>query len=131
LPVGAVIAYLIRFARFHPLHTELWKFVLLLIGTFFGILWVVALAEEFFFRVFLQQVLARSLRSQSVALIVASALFGLAHLPYRTFPNWRLALLGGVSGVFYGMAIQKARSVRASMVTHALLVTTWRMFFVS
>ena len=131
LPVGAIIAYLVHFARFHPPHLDWWKFPLLLIGTFLGMLWVVALAEEFFFRVFLQQVLARGLRSESIALIVASALFGLAHLPYGAFPNWRFALLGGVSGMFYGMAFLKARSVRASMVTHALVVTTWRMFFTS
>jgi hypothetical protein len=31
--------------------------------------------------------------------------------------------------VFYGIAFLKAQSVRASMVTHALVVTTWRMFF--
>lgn len=129
LPVGAVLSYLVHFARFHPLHTDWWKFALLLLGTFLGILWVVALAEEFFFRAFLQTLLARSLGSKSAGLIAASALFGLAHLPYRAFPNWRFALLGGVSGIFYGLAFLKARSVRAGMVTHALVVTTWRIFF--
>jgi membrane protease YdiL (CAAX protease family) len=131
LPVGGVISYLVRFARFHPPHLEWWRFALLMLGTFLGILWVVALAEEFFFRAFLQQLLASSLHSESIGLIVASALFGLAHVSYGTFPNWRFALVGGVSGMFYGMAFLKARSVRASMVTHALVVTTWRMFFMS
>ncbi|HTR37984.1 MAG TPA: CPBP family intramembrane glutamic endopeptidase [Bryobacteraceae bacterium] len=131
LPVGAVLSYLVHFAGFRPVHTEWWKFALVLLGTFLGILWVVALAEEFFFRAFLQTLLARSLRSQTAGLILASVLFGLAHLSYRSFPNWSFALLGGVSGIFYGLAFLKARSVRAGMVTHALVVTTWRVFFTS
>jgi CAAX protease family protein len=129
LPVGAVIAYLLHFASFHPRHLEWWKFALLLLGTFLAFLWVVGLAEEFFFRAFLQSVLARGLHSQTMGLLFASLLFGLVHLPFRSFPNWRFAILGGVSGLFYGMAYLKAHSVRASMVTHALVVTTWRMFF--
>ena len=131
LPVGAALNYLVHFAGYRPLHAEWWKFALLLVGTFLGMLWVVALAEEFFFRAFLQTLLARSLRSNTAGLIAASTLFGLAHLSYRAFPNWRFALLGGVSGIFYGLAFFKARSVRAGMVTHALVVTTWRVFFTS
>jgi membrane protease YdiL (CAAX protease family) len=129
LPAGAALGYLTRFARFHPQPLEWWKFSLLLAATFLGVLWVVALAEEFFFRAFLQRLLARSLRNETGGLICASVLFGLAHLPFRQFPNWRFAIVGGVSGVFYGLAFLKAQSVRASMVTHALVVTTWRMFF--
>jgi membrane protease YdiL (CAAX protease family) len=129
LPVGAVIAYLLHFARFRPPTLEWWKFALLVIGTFLAFLWVVALAEEFFFRAFLQQLLARGMRSDAIGLIFASVLFGLAHLAFRPFPNWRFAIIGGIAGVFYGLAFLQARSVRASMVTHALVVTTWRVFF--
>jgi membrane protease YdiL (CAAX protease family) len=129
LPVGAAIAYLLHFAHFKPPSLEWWKFALLVIGTFLAFLWVVALAEEFFFRAFLQQLLARGMRSETIGLIFASVLFGLAHLAFRPFPNWRFAIIGGIAGVFYGLAFLQARSVRASMVTHALVVTTWRMFF--
>ena len=129
LPVGAVMAYLLHFARFRTPALEWWKFALLVIGTFLAFLWVVALAEEFFFRAFLQQLLARGLRSQVTGLIFASTLFGLAHLAFRPAPNWRFAIIGAVTGVFYGLAFIQARSVRASMVTHALVVTTWRVFF--
>ncbi|MBZ5609337.1 MAG: CPBP family intramembrane metalloprotease [Acidobacteriia bacterium] len=131
LPVGVAISYLLHFAHFHPQPLDWWKFLPLLVGTFFAFLWVVALAEEFFFRAFLQSLLARSLHSDAMGLVIASVVFGLAHLPFGSFPNWRFAILGGVSGVFYGLAFLKARSVRASMVTHALVVTTWRMFFTS
>jgi uncharacterized protein len=131
LPAGAAVSYLVGFAHFHPQHLEWWKFGLLVLGTFLGILWVVALAEEFFFRAFLQQLLARGLHSQTIGLILASVLFGLAHLGYGAFPNWRFAAVAAVAGVFYGLALIQARSVRASMVTHALVVTTWRVFFTS
>jgi uncharacterized protein len=129
LPVGAALGYWERVARFHPQAMAWWKFVALLVATFAGILWVVALAEEFFFRAFLQQVLARRMRSETFGLLTASVLFGLAHLPFRKFPNWRVAIIAGVLGLFCGLALIKARSVKASMVTHALVVTTWRMFF--
>jgi len=129
LPVGMALGYWVRFARFHPQHLEWWKFALLLLGTFLAFLWVVGLAEEFFFRAFLQQLLARQAHSDVLGLALASFLFGLAHLSFGLFPNWRFALLGGVAGLFYGLAFLKARSVRASMVTHALVVTTWRMLF--
>ncbi len=130
LPVGGAIAYLLRFATFHAPAMEWWKLALLTPGMFLAFLWVVALFEEFFFRAFLLRLLAGAFGSEFAGLTAASVLFGLAHLTFRhDFPNWRFAIVGGVSGIFYGLAFLKARSVRASMVTHALVVTTWRMFF--
>ncbi len=129
LPIGAILAYLVRFAHFHVQNMAWWKFALLVAGTFLGFLWVVALAEEFFFRAFLQQLLARATHNEMLGLVMASVLFGAAHLPFGSFPNWKFATIGGVTGIFYGLAFLKAHSVRASMVTHALVVTTWRMFF--
>lgn len=129
VPVGIALAWAVHFARFHPLQLVWWKFALLAVGTFLGSLWVVAVAEEFFFRVFLQQLLARAAHSEIIGLIAASALFGAAHLWFGRFPNWRFAAVGAVAGFFYGAAFLRARSVRASMVTHALVATTWRMFF--
>ena len=131
LPVGVALGYVLRFSSLRLPEFEWWKIMLLAIGTFLGFLWVVGLAEEFFFRGFLQRLLARGFHSEVVGLIVASILFGLAHLPFRQFPNWRFAILAGAAGIFYGLAFLKAKSVRASMVTHALLVTTWRVFFAS
>jgi uncharacterized protein len=52
------------------------------------------------------------------------------HLWFRTFPNWRWAVLAGVLGWFCGRARNQAHSIRAGMVTHALAVATWRGFFV-
>jgi membrane protease YdiL (CAAX protease family) len=129
LPVGAVLVYAIHFARFRPPAMEWWKVALLIPVMFVGFLWVVALFEEFFFRGFLQRILERAFGSEIAGLAVTSVLFGLAHLWFRHFPNWRFAIVGGISGIFYGLAFVNARSVRASMVTHALVATTWRVFF--
>ena len=96
--------------------------------TFLGMLWVVALGEEFFFRGLLQQWLGKWLRSPVAGWLLASALFGLAHLPFRSFPNWRFAAIAAVAGLLYGRAYVKAGSIRAAMVTHALVNTTWRVF---
>jgi membrane protease YdiL (CAAX protease family) len=48
---------------------------------------------------------------------------------YRAFPNWRFAVLATIAGLFYGLAFRQARSIRASMVTHALTVTALRLFY--
>lgn len=131
LPIGAALAYGVNLGQFHPQPLAWWKFALLLVLTFCGLLWVVSLAEEFFFRAFLQRVIARGAHSESIGLLAAAILFGLAHLPFRKFPNWRMAAVAGTLGIFCGLSLLRARSVRASMVTHALVATTWRMFFSS
>jgi membrane protease YdiL (CAAX protease family) len=129
LPLAAILAWSIGFSspRVPPLGWE--KTSLLAIGTFFGALWVVALAEEFFFRGLLQQWLTSWTRSDWAGLLAASLIFGAVHVFYRPFPNWKLAALAALAGIFYGLAFRRARSIRASMVTHALVVTTWKIFF--
>jgi membrane protease YdiL (CAAX protease family) len=97
-------------------------------ATFLGVLWVVALGEEFFFRGLLQHWLSEWTGSQAAALIIASIVFGSAHHGFRGFPNWRFALAAAVAGWFYGRAYAQAKSIRASMVIHALVVTAWRVF---
>jgi len=131
LPIGAALAYVVQLGQFHPHPLPWWTFGIFLILTFWGMLWVVSLAEEFFFRAFLQRVLERGTHSNLAGLLIAAALFGLAHLPLRKFPNWRFATVAAALGIFCGLSLLRARSVRASMVTHALVATTWRMFFSS
>lgn len=128
LLVAVPVAWWIGFGRPH-LPGGWQRTTLYAIGTFFGILWVVALGEEFFFRGLLQQWISQWLASDTAGLIVTSILFGSVHLWFRSFPNWRFAILAGIAGIFYGLAFQKAKSIRASMVAHALVVTTWRVFF--
>jgi uncharacterized protein len=109
--------------RNHPLN------VLQAAGTFLGILWAVALPEEFFFRGLLQQWLERWTGNITIALVLAAVIFGSAHLGFhRIFPNWRWTIVAGVLGLFLGLAWRNSRSVQASMVSHALIVTVWRVF---
>ncbi len=129
LPVGGLVAYLLHAVQFKLASPVWWKVPLVAIGTFLGFLWVLALAEEFFFRGFLQQLLSRAMNNKMAGLIVASALFGLAHLPFRHFPNWKWVILTFVLGLTCGMAYWRAGNVRASVVTHALVVAAWRSFF--
>jgi membrane protease YdiL (CAAX protease family) len=129
LPVGGLAAFLLRAVRFQPMPVLWWKFPFAVVGIFLGILWVVALAEEFFFRGFLQQLIAQSARNEALGVLAASMVFGLVHLPFRGFPNWKWVMLTFVLGLFCGLAFTRANSIRASMVTHALVVTTWRVLF--
>ncbi len=129
VPFGVFLGWALKFARFHPRNSDWWITALLAVGTFLGMLWLVALREEFFFRGLLQRWFGRWLANDWAGLAVASVLFGMVHLAFRGFPNWRFAILATVAGVFYGRAYLTTRSVRAAMVTHALVNTVWRVFF--
>jgi membrane protease YdiL (CAAX protease family) len=121
LIVGIPLAWATRLVHWGS-AMPLWKIAAIFLGT----LWVVALSEEFLFRGLLQQWLAGWTGSRGTALAGAALLFGAAHLGFRGFPNWKFALTAAVAGWFYGRAYQQAGSIRASMVTHALVVTLWR-----
>ena len=129
LPVAGAAAWLIGFAAPHLPPSGWDRVTVLAVGTFFGALWVLALGEEFFFRGLLQQWMGAWLGNQWLGLAAASAVFGSVHLWYRAFPNWRFAVLATIAGLFYGLAFRQAQSIRASMVTHALTVTAWRLFY--
>ena len=121
LPVGALLVWLLRFATFRLSPDFWWKAP----ATFLGIFLVVALAEEFFFRGILLESLRQRLGAAG-ALAISSSLFGLVHLWFGEFPNWRFALLATTAGLFYGGAYLASGGIRAAMVTHALVVAAWR-----
>jgi membrane protease YdiL (CAAX protease family) len=101
-----------------------------LVLTFFGVLFVLTLMEEFLFRGVLQGWIEEWIGNRQAALIVTSVLFGAAHLWYHGFPNWRWLIIAGLLGWFCGRARNQAGSIRASMVTHTLVIVAWRAFFV-
>jgi uncharacterized protein len=105
----------------------LWKTA----GVFLGFFWVIGLFEEFVFRGVLEAWLEQWMRNRAACLLLTSLLFGAVHLWFRNFPfpNWRWALLAAILGWFCGHARNQAGSIRASVVTHALVVATWRGFF--
>jgi CAAX protease family protein len=126
LPVGFPLALALGLVQLSFTGFLFWK----TLAIFCGFLWVVAFSEEFFFRGLLQQWLTAWTARPNLALIATSLLFGAAHLPVRAFPNWSMAAVSAVAGCFYGMAYRKTGSIRASMVTHALVVTVWRTLFI-
>ncbi len=128
LPVAVALALWLKFITVRWPPYPWWKASLIALGTFLGILWVVALSEEFLFRGLLQQWIDKLSGNKWVGLVTASILFGSVHLWFRAFPNWRFAILAGVAGIFYGLAFRSGHGIRASMVTHALVVTTWKTF---
>lgn len=130
LPVIGFAYWALGLVQFRPHLHSAGLTVLLALGTFLGVLWVVALSEEFFFRGLLQQWLEQGTGSAIRALLIASLLFGCAHLGFhRIFPNWRWAIVAAILGIFCGLAWRHSRSVQAAMVTHALIVTVWQVFF--
>jgi len=126
LPIGFPLALWLGAARLNFTPFLFGK----TLATFFGALWVTALSEEFVFRGLLQQWLAQWTGKPRLAVAAASLVYGAAHLPFRTFPNWRMAVVTAVLGWFCGVAYMKTGSIRASMVTHALVATVWRTMFV-
>ncbi len=119
----------VHFARFVTPHAAWWRVAMEAGGTFLGILWVVALSEELFFRGFVQRALEKQWNNRVLAILVSAALFGAAHLWAHTFPNWQYAVVASLLGVACGGAYWWGGSVRASMVTHSLVVVVWRLFF--
>jgi len=106
-----------------------WKAAFLVTATFFGTLWVLAQLEEFFFRGVLQQMFVRETGDEFAGIMITSAIFGLCHLPMQgAFPNWKMTAIATINWIHLGHAYSQAGSVRAPMVTHALVVTTWRVF---
>ena len=123
LPFGLPLAWALGLLRMRSHPNALWQGIAVGLGIF----WVVALSEEFFFRGVLQQWIARWTGSRNAALLLASVCFGLVHLWFRAFPNWQMAVVASLAGGFYGLAYRKGESIRASMVSHALVATAWRV----
>ena len=124
VPVGLPLALAIHAVRFAK-PAPLW----MIGGAFLGILWVVALGEDFLFFGVIQPMIEQATRSRAAAVALTSLLFGFVHLWFRGFPNWRWLLVAGTMGWFCGRARNQAGGIRAAMVTHALTVAAWRGFF--
>ncbi|MFL6447343.1 MAG: CPBP family intramembrane glutamic endopeptidase [Bryobacteraceae bacterium] len=127
-PISAM-ALAVHAVRFSPLQKDPMVVVFTAVTTFFGILWGVALGEDLFFQGVVTRALVGTWNSWLVAITVSAILFGTVHLWVHGFPNWRWAIVVTVLGFACGAAYAKTGSVRAPMVTHAFVVTTWRLLF--
>lgn len=111
--------------RTHPLNPGL------AVGTFFGILWLVSLSEEFIFRGLLQPWIEKWISNSIVAVIATSLLFGSVHLSatfHGGFPNWRYSIAAATLGLFCGLARRQTGGIQAGMILHALTVAVWKTF---
>ncbi len=99
---------------------------------FIGIYLTVAIPEEFLFRGILQNLLVNTIRKGPrglYGLLIASVVFGAAHLHHPPVPNWRYATLAALAGIFYGNAYRTRQRLCASALTHALVDTIWHFWF--
>jgi len=123
LPIGVGLSAALKLFAIKTSTTELAVAPFLFLLFF----WAVALPEEFLARGLLQQWLSNWSGQRTIGLVVASCVFGLAHLWFSPgYPNWKMAITAAVAGFFYGKAYIEAGGVRASAITHALVVTVWR-----
>ncbi|CDG82280.1 CPBP family intramembrane glutamic endopeptidase [Janthinobacterium agaricidamnosum] len=78
-------------------------------------------AEEAFFRGLLQERIAAFLKhtttGETVALLVASVLFGLTHAA----GGWRVILLATMAGLGYGFAYRYTKRIEAAIATHFIV----------
>ena len=112
---------------FLHLHTE-WPGVAPIAGAWIFTFFFIAIPEELFFRGWIQNLLERRM-GRYAALLLTSALFGLAHFNKRSVHfNWRYVLLAAVAGIFYGRAWRQQRRVAASAITHACVDTIWSIW---
>ena len=114
-----------------PLHVP-GNLSALRIAKSFGLIFVAtALPEEILFRSLIQNWLMQKFGSSAAVLILASVIFGCAHLNNgpQPLPNWRYMILATIAGYAYGRVFQRASSATASMILHALVDVTKHVFF--
>jgi membrane protease YdiL (CAAX protease family) len=105
-------ALLLGYVRFDPKWTPLFL-VWAPVNLFFT-----CLAEEAFFRGFVQHEIAQSIERKQLAAIVAigvsAVLFGLSHF----VGGWKYVLAGTVAGVGYGWAYHRTQRIEAATAVH-------------
>ena len=99
------------------------RFLLILVAT--------ALPEEILFRGLIQNWLMQRLGQTTRVLLLASLIFGAAHLNNSPGPppNWRYMVMATIAGFAYGKVFQNSSSVVSSAILHALVNTTKHAVF--
>ncbi|MDE2484482.1 MAG: CPBP family intramembrane metalloprotease [candidate division NC10 bacterium] len=91
----------------------------------------IGVIEEILFRGAIQSLLRHRLKP-IYALVIASAVFGLAHMNKRALgfdvPNWPYVGVATIAGLGYGFVFWKTNSVIASATVHAMIDAMWVLF---
>jgi len=115
----AIVLGFIRFDPKWPSFTPVWILVNLCFTS---------MAEEAFFRKFIQQKIYDSVRSKyagSISIILASVVFGLAHFKGGIV----YVILVSLAGVFYGYVYYKTQRIESSIVLHFMFNLTHLLLF--
>lgn len=100
-----------------------------LIGSFLAILLFIGIPEELLFRCLIQNFLDQWLGRGWTSLLLASLVFGAAHLDNDRPPNFAYALMAAIAGFFYGRTFRRTGGLMAPALVHALVDTVWRAVF--
>jgi hypothetical protein len=125
LPAGIAIGLATGFFRFVPRSPD----SLAAAGIFLGIFLSTGIPEELLFRGLIQNGLVQTLPGRVPALVLASLVFGAAHLNNGPAPDLRFAALATAAGLAYGVAFRARGSLIAPAIAHALVGTTWTLWF--
>jgi uncharacterized protein len=90
-----------------------------------------ALPEEILFRSLIQNLLMLRFGHRTRVLLLASFVFGCAHLDNgpQPLPNWRYMIVATIAGMAYGGVYQHASTVLSSAALHCLVDWTKHFFF--
>jgi membrane protease YdiL (CAAX protease family) len=118
------LSVILRFVTFEP------KLVSFLPVWLAANLWLVCIPEEAFFRMLIQKHLlekafAKLAIGKGLALILTSALFGLAHFPGGV----RYMTIAAVAGLGYGSGYRKTQKIETSILIHFLVNVVHILFF--
>ncbi|MBN1286886.1 MAG: CPBP family intramembrane metalloprotease [Anaerolineae bacterium] len=121
VPVGLLIGFL----RWNPPARMVPEELVL---RFVGIFLLVGLPEELLFRGVIQNLVEkRNPRERNAALVIASIIFGAAHLNNPPAPNYLYMLMATGAGVAYGWVWARTRKVTAAALTHTLIDWVWAL----
>jgi len=90
-----------------------------------------ALPEEILFRSLIQNLLMLRFGQRTRVLLLASFIFGCAHLDNgpQPLPNWRYMILATIAGIAYGTVYRRSSTVLSSAALHCLVDWTKHFFF--
>jgi membrane protease YdiL (CAAX protease family) len=100
-----------------------------LIGSFLAIFLFIGIPEELLFRGLIQNFLDQWVGKGWTSLLLASLVFGAAHLDNDQPPNFAYALMATIAGIFYGRAFRRTGGLMAPALVHTLVDTVWRAVF--
>jgi len=119
----------IGFLHYNPAVTRVLDLVLGALGGYL----LVALIEEVLFRGLIQNLLSERMGNKGIGLMIASLVFGLAHLNNTTsgfsVPNWAYVLMASMAGIAYGWVWLRTGKVTASAITHMMVNLVWGTLF--